>query len=84
MKTIDVLLEEHRLALDELAARAKLPIERVEAIVDGRWTPSPREREKLAAALGVPIAEVSWGHTMNPRNVRYHRYGLKENFNSDA
>ena len=84
MKTIDVLLEEHRLALDELAARAKLPIERVEAIVDGRWTPSPREREKLAAALGVPIAEVSWGHTMNPRNVRYHRYGLKENFNSDT
>ncbi len=84
MKTIDVLLEEQGLALGELAERAGLPIERVEAIVDGRWTPSPREREKLAAALGVPIAEVSWGHTMNPRNVRYHRYGLKENFNSDT
>ena len=84
MKTIDVLLEEQGLALEELAERAGLPIERAEAIVDGRWTPSPREREKLAAALGVPIAEVSWGHTMNPRNVRYHRYGLKENFNSDS
>jgi transcriptional regulator with XRE-family HTH domain len=84
MKTIDVLLEEQGLALDELAGRAKLPIERVEAIVDGRWTPSPREREKLAAAFGVPITEVSWGHTMNPRNVRYHRYGLKENFNSET
>jgi transcriptional regulator with XRE-family HTH domain len=84
MKTIDVLLEEHGLALDELAERAGLPIDRVEAIVDGRWTPSPREREKLAAAFGVPIGEVSWGHTMNPRNVRYHRYGLKENFNSET
>jgi transcriptional regulator with XRE-family HTH domain len=84
MKTIDVLLEEQGLALDELAERAGLPIERVEAIVDGRWTPSPREREKLAAALGVPIADVSWGHSMNPRNVRYHRYGLKENLNSDS
>jgi len=38
----------------------------------------------LAAALDVPISEVSWGHTMNPRNVRYHRYGLKENFNTES
>ena len=84
MKTIDVLLEDRGLMIDELALRAGLPLERVEAIADGRWTPSPREREKLAAALSVPISEVSWGHTMNPRNVRYHRYGLKENFNTES
>ncbi|HTQ39849.1 MAG TPA: helix-turn-helix transcriptional regulator [Pirellulales bacterium] len=80
MKTIDVLLEETAISLDELSARAGLPIERVAAIADGRWTPSPAEREKLAAALGVPGSEISWGHTMNPRNVRYHRFGLKEDF----
>ena len=84
MKTIDVLLEDRGLMIDELALRAGLLLERVEAIADGRWTPSPREREKLAAALSVPISEVSWGHTMNPRNVRYHRYGLKENFNTES
>jgi transcriptional regulator with XRE-family HTH domain len=80
MKTIDVLLEETDTTLEELSARAGLPIERVAAIAHGRWTPSPAEREKLAAALGVSITDVSWGHTMNPRNVRYHRFGLKEDF----
>jgi transcriptional regulator with XRE-family HTH domain len=80
IKTIDVLLEETDTTLDELAARAGLPIERVAAIADGRWTPSPAERQKLAAALGVSVTDISWGHTMNPRNVRYHRFGLKEDF----
>jgi hypothetical protein len=80
MKTIGVLIEERDLAVDELAAAAGLDFDRVAAIADGRWTPSPTEREKLAAALRVPIEEISWGHTMNPRNVRYHRFGLKEDF----
>jgi hypothetical protein len=80
MKTVEALLETTDLAVDELALKAGLPFERVAAIVDGRWTPSPAEREKLAAALGVPVGEISWGHTMNPRNVRYHRFGLKEDF----
>jgi transcriptional regulator with XRE-family HTH domain len=80
MKTIDVLIEERQVSLDELATIAGLPAERVAAIADGRRTPSPAEREKLAAALGVPTSEISWGHTMNPRNVRYHRFGLKEDF----
>lgn len=80
MKTIDVLLEEKDVVLDELAQRSRLPLERVAAIAEGRWTPSPSEREKIAAALGVQTTEVSWGHTMNPRNVRYHRFGLKDDF----
>jgi hypothetical protein len=80
MKTVEFLLEELKLSLDELAARAGLPIERAEAIADGRWTPSPAERDRIAEALGLPAAEISWGHTMNPRNVRYRRFGLKENF----
>jgi transcriptional regulator with XRE-family HTH domain len=80
MKTIDVLIEERQISLDELATTAGLSVERIAAIADGRWTPSPEERAKVAAALGVPVAEISWGHTMNPRNVRYHRFGLKEDF----
>ena len=81
MKTIDVLLEQGNLSVEELAERCRLDAERVLAIVDGRWLASPAERAAIAAALGVTVEQVSWGHTMNPRNVRYHRFGLKEDFN---
>lgn len=80
MNTIERLLEDRDLSLDELAARAQLPPDRVAAIVDGRWTPSPEDRQALATALGVNVDEVSWGHSMNPRNIRYRRFGLRENF----
>ncbi|HIF31021.1 MAG: helix-turn-helix transcriptional regulator [Pirellulaceae bacterium] len=79
-KTIDALLEQLDLSVEELAKLSRLDTSRVLAIVSGRWTPSPKEREQLSAALGVSVDEVSWGHTMSVRNVRYHRYGLKEDF----
>jgi transcriptional regulator with XRE-family HTH domain len=80
MRTVEHLLEERGLAIDELADRAGIDSERVAAVADGRWTPSPRERQRIAAALSLSVDEISWGHTMNPRNVRYRRNGLKENF----
>lgn len=78
MHTVERLLEDRDLTLDDLAEQAGLPIERVEAIVVGRWTPSPSDRNRLAAALGVPVTEISWGHTMDPRNVRFRRFGFKD------
>ena len=80
MKTVEHLLEQTGFTIIELAEKSGLPPERVLAIADGRWTPGPRERELLAQAFGVPAAEISWGHTMNPRNIRYGRFGFKENF----
>lgn len=80
MRTVEHLFEQTNLTCDEIARRAKLPVERVAAIAEGRWTPSPDERARVAAAFGVPVEEISWGHTMNPRNIRYGRFGLKENF----
>jgi transcriptional regulator with XRE-family HTH domain len=80
MKTVDMLFEEAGCVVEDIAERTGLPPGRVEAIAVGRWLPNPREREKIAAAFGVPVDEVSWGHTMDPRNVRYRRFGLKETF----
>jgi transcriptional regulator with XRE-family HTH domain len=80
MKTVEHLLEETGLTIETLAERAGMEADRAAAIADGRWTPSPPERERIAAAFGLPVEEISWGHTMNPRNVRYRRFGLKENF----
>lgn len=80
MKTVEFLLEQTGAAIEDVAERAGLPVDRMVAIAEGRWTPSPEERELIAAALGVSVAEISWGHSMSPRNIRYRRHGLKENF----
>jgi len=80
MKTVDILFDEHRLTVEDVAEKAGLPCERVEAIALGRWTPSPAERRSIATAFEVSIDDVSWGHTMDPRNVRYRQFGLKEDF----
>ena len=79
-KTVDHLFEETGFAVEDIAERTNLPIERVEAIATGRWTPSPVERKKIAEAFGVAVETVSWGHSIDPRNLRYRRHGMKEKF----
>lgn len=80
MKTIDFLFEESALTIEDVAERAQLTVPRVEAIALGRWTPSPAERMRIAGAFGANVDEISWGHSMDPRNIRYRQFGLKENF----
>ncbi len=81
MKTIERLLEETGLTIEDVAERSGLSIDRVEAIAVGCWLASPAEREKLAAAFDAAVDEISWGHTMPPRNIRAHRFGFKEDIN---
>lgn len=83
MKTVDCLLEDANWAVEDLAAKAGLTNERAEAIALGRWTPSPAERQRIATAFQIPTEDVSWGHTMDPRNVRYRRFGFKDIDDSD-
>ena len=78
MKTVDLLFDEHQLTVEDVAERSGLTVERVEAIAMGRWTPSPRERSLIAEAFGVGVEDVSWGHTMDPRNVRYRQFGFPD------
>jgi transcriptional regulator with XRE-family HTH domain len=80
MRTVEHLIEQTGLMYREIAERADLDIERVAAIAEGRWTPSPDERVRISKAFGVPVEEISFGHTMNPRNIRYGRFGFKETF----
>lgn len=77
-KTIDYLFESSELTIEDVAEQAGLLVERVEAIALGRWTPSPAERRKIATVFGVAPEDVGWGHTIDPRNIRYRRFGLKD------
>ena len=62
LKTVSDLCLEHRLDAKQLAERAGLDEQRVLAIVLGRWTPSPAERDKIAAVFGRTRDQITWGH----------------------
>ena len=59
------------IARGELVRLSGLDTRIVEAIVEGRYTPSPEQRERVAAALNVPVEQIAWGH-INPVE---HVYG---------
>ncbi len=61
-KSVDDLCRENEITLERLCEKSGLDRGRVEAIYLGRWTPSPAEREKIAAAFDVEVAEIVWGH----------------------
>ncbi|MGE0758301.1 MAG: helix-turn-helix domain-containing protein [Pirellulaceae bacterium] len=78
MKTVEHLLEQSGWTVDDLAERAQLEVQRVAAIAAGRWTPAPDERARIAAAFGIRVDQISWGHSMDPRNIRYRRFGFQD------
>jgi len=70
MKPLARYLEETGMSVDQLIVAAKLDAKRVKAIVSGNYTPSPFERQRLAAVIGVPIEEISWGHAVPVEHLR--------------
>jgi transcriptional regulator with XRE-family HTH domain len=61
-KSVQQLCEEKGIDYKELAVRSGLDEQRVLAIILGRWTPSPLERDKVAAVFGITRDQISWGH----------------------
>ena len=62
LKSVAELCAEHGIDARQLAERAGLDERRAQAIVSGRWTPSPAERDKVAAAFGLAREQIIWGH----------------------
>jgi len=65
------LCRDHSITVAELAERSGLDDGRALAIALGRWTPSPAERQKIAAVFGTAIDEIAWGH----KTPIQHLYG---------
>ncbi len=72
LKTVAELCTEHELDPKRLAERTGLDERRVLAIVSGRWTPSPAERDKVAAAFGLTREQVAWGHKATVEHIYGH------------
>lgn len=69
--TVEELCERQRLTRTELIERSGLDESRVAAILLGRWTPAPAERQRIAAVFGVAVDDISWGH----KTPIQHLYG---------
>jgi transcriptional regulator with XRE-family HTH domain len=69
--TVTDLCREHNIDVAELAKRTGLDDSRVTAIALGRWTPSPTERQKIAAVFNVKPDQIIWGH----KTPIQHLYG---------
>jgi hypothetical protein len=61
-KQLDQLCADRELDYRQLAALANLDEQRVLAILLGRWTPSPQERDKIAVVFGLTRQDIIWGH----------------------
>jgi transcriptional regulator with XRE-family HTH domain len=70
-KSLAAWLTERGMTLPELIDATGMDRRIVEAIAHGRYTPSPQQRERLAAALGLTPDDIQWGHT----TAVEHMYG---------
>jgi hypothetical protein len=62
LKSVAELCAEQGLDGKQLATRASLDERRALAILTGRWTPSPAERDRVAAVFGLTRDQIAWGH----------------------
>jgi ribosome-binding protein aMBF1 (putative translation factor) len=72
VKTVAEWMAQRGMALADLVTASALDDRVVEAIVQGRYTPSPEQRGRLASALGVEIEQIAWGHVAQVSHVYGH------------
>ncbi len=70
-RSVAELCTEHGIDARALAARSGVDEQRVTAIVLGRWTPSPEDRDAIAAVFGLTRDHIRWGQGMPVQ----HLYG---------
>lgn len=71
-KTVALLCHEKGLDTRQLAEQSGLDDQRVLAIVLGRWTPSPAERDAIAKVFGLTREQIIWGHTTPIQHIYGH------------
>jgi transcriptional regulator with XRE-family HTH domain len=72
LQSVDELCRQHLMDYRQLAEKAGVEEQRVLAIVLGRWTPSPQERDKVAAVFGLTRDQISWGHKTPIQHIYGH------------
>lgn len=71
LKSVEQLCIECGIDARQLAGRSNVDERRVVGIVLGRWTPSPEDRDRIAAVFGLTRDQIAWGH----KTPVQHLYG---------
>lgn len=61
-KSVAELLILHKIDWRTLAERSGVDEQKVTAIILGRWTPSPEDRDAIAAVFNMTRDQIAWGH----------------------
>jgi ribosome-binding protein aMBF1 (putative translation factor) len=72
LKTLHEWLTLGGLTPADLAARSRLDVKVVEAILAVRYTTSPEQRQRIAAALGIAESEVKWSTAVGVDSMYGH------------
>lgn len=72
IKSLAEWMTDRGIRIETLLEAAGLDRKVLTAIVHGRYTPSPQQRQRLAAALGITPAQISWGHTVPVEHIYGH------------
>jgi transcriptional regulator with XRE-family HTH domain len=75
LKNVDQLCALSGIDARQLAERSGVDEQRVVAILLGRWTPSPQERDAIAAVFGVTRDKIAWGHKTPIQHIYGHGPG---------
>ena len=70
-RTISQWLTERSMTLEQLVETSGLEQRTVESIMAARYTTSPKQRERIAMALGVSVDQIQWGQAV----AVHHMYG---------
>jgi hypothetical protein len=72
VKPLAEWMTERGIGLAGLVEASALDQRVVEAIAQGRYTPSAPQRQRLSAALGVSPEQVEWGHLAQVEHMYGH------------
>ena len=62
VKSLSAWMAERGVDLEQLLGTTGLDRKVLEAMLHGRYTPSPQQRQRVAAALEVTVEQIAWGH----------------------
>jgi transcriptional regulator with XRE-family HTH domain len=72
IKSLAEWMSERNIDRDQLLEATGLDRKVLLAIVNGRYTPSPQQRQRVAAALALRPEQILWGHTAPVEHIYGH------------